>query len=361
MKIGILTYHRSHNYGALLQAVALRTVLERQGFHAVYIDYWPAYHRQMYALFSFKRMRSFKSLRHQVRYLIDCIINIQVRRKRIANFNQFIAQYIEPYIGRIDDFYDIVVCGSDQIWRKQKATGNYNPVYFGKNNISAHRQVSYAASMGILPVSDSDKAVLRDFLTHLDFISVREEELQKFVQTLGFSVCHDLDPTLLLTKDNWSSLFNLSCGHKERYALYYMISDAFNLDSIREFATSKGMKLKVIHYNAISSDTPEHIYTASPSMFLKLLSEADFVFTSSFHGLAFSLIFQKQFLASFVRNSGRASSLLDSIGLSDYLISPHLKIIPDLELVNYQQINMKIDKLRKTSLNNLSNMLWKKD
>lgn len=73
MKIGILTYHRSHNYGALLQGIALREVLKRMGHEVTFIDYWPAYHRHMYALFSFPWMMSRKGVKGKLSYLKSCL------------------------------------------------------------------------------------------------------------------------------------------------------------------------------------------------------------------------------------------------------------------------------------------------
>ena len=102
MIIGILTYHRSHNYGALLQAIALRVVLTNMGHKVSFIDYWPAYHNRMYALFSLKKLNSINCVRDKIRYIVDCFIHYNVRKQRINNFNYFITKYIAPYISSDD-------------------------------------------------------------------------------------------------------------------------------------------------------------------------------------------------------------------------------------------------------------------
>jgi hypothetical protein len=326
MKIGILTYHRSHNYGALLQAIALRKVIENMGHQVTFIDYWPAYHRHMYALFSFEWMKSRKGIKRKFGYLKECIKNYKNRKTRKQNFDTFIAKYIDPYTSSMNESYDVIVHGSDQIWRKQPEINTYNPVYFGQHEINAKRRISYAASMGILPEKESDKNVLKGLLSHLDAFSVRESGLKDLVEELGYvNVSHDLDPTLLLPEDFWVTRFDLKKS-EERYALYYKIQDAFDMAELNKYADSKGMKLKVIKSRAQGRCTETNIITAGPLQFLQLIYDAEIVFTSSFHGLAFSLIFHKPFFASFIKNSGRAESLLSLTGISDRIMRPKASV-----------------------------------
>ena len=121
----------------------------------------------------------------------------------------------------MNEVYDVIVHGSDQIWRKQPEINTYNQVYFGKHQIKSNRKVSYAASMGILPKDEFDMNQVKDYLSCLDAISVREESLLALVKELGYSnATHDLDPTLLLPSDYWVNKFNLKQS-SERYALYY--------------------------------------------------------------------------------------------------------------------------------------------
>lgn len=328
MKIGILTYHRSHNYGALLQGIALREVLERMGHQVTFIDYWPAYHRHMYALFSFHRMKTRRGIKGKWEYLESCIKYYVYRKERKNHFEKFIAEYIEPYTSSVDEAYDVIVHGSDQIWRKQPELRTFNPVYFGKHNIKATKKISYAASMGILAKNDAEKSLLKNYIQYLDAVSVRESGLKDLIKDLGRNdVRQDLDPTLLLPADFWIDKFKLKVRREEHYALYYKIQDAFDIKELKTFARSKGLKLKIIHSKAIGKDTEDNVTTASPKEFLELMYGADMVFTSSFHGLAFSLIFHKPFLASFVKNAGRAASILQSLGMEDCLVNPKSKLV----------------------------------
>lgn len=359
MKIGILTYHRSHNYGALFQAIALRKVLEDMGHHVSFIDYWPDYHRHMYALFSFSWMKSQKGIKRKIGYLRSCVKNWIYRRERKNHFEKFIAHYIDPYTSSIDETYDVIVHGSDQIWRKQPEINKYNPVYFGMHQIRAKKEISYAASMGVLPERDSDKQEIRNLLSNLDGISVRERDLLDLVKSIGYTKAHqDLDPTLLLTSEDWIHMFNLKKRKSgEKYALYYKIKDSFDISQLQQFTSAKGVGLKIVHSKAIGQDTDSEITTADPRQFLDLIYNADFVFTSSFHGLAFSLLFHKPFLASFTDNAGRAASLLSALDLSNNLILPKVKIPAQIADINYDQLKSKLCLMRTSSMSYLKSVV----
>lgn len=357
MKIGILTYHRSHNYGALLQGIALREVLVRAGHQVTFIDYWPAYHRHMYALFSFQWMMSRKGFKGKMRYLKNCIVNYNNRKNRKFNFDVFIKDNVEPYTSSMDDEYDVIVHGSDQIWRKQPEINTYNPVYFGKHQIKSNRKVSYAASMGILPTDGFSKNLVKEYLSCLDAISVREESLQALVKELGYpNVVHDLDPTLLLPSDYWVEKFDLKQS-SESYALFYKIQDSFDMRELFRYVESKGLKLKIIHSKANIADSEVNITTAGPQQFLQMIYGAEMVFTSSFHGLAFSLIFNKPFFASFVKNAGRAESLLEAVDLSDRLLKPKTEIPSNLCDIDFNAVNQFLQALRNASLESLDHLI----
>ena len=353
MKIGILTYHRSHNYGALLQGIALREVLVRAGHQATFIDYWPAYHRHMYALFSFHWLFSRKGVKGKYNYVHDVIQYFSYHKKRKDYFDKFIAEFVEPYTSSMSDKYDVIVHGSDQIWRKQPEINAYNPVYFGVHDMKSKKKVSYAASMGDLPQNDSQKAILKVYISHLNHISVREKSLQDLVMNLGFpQVSHDLDPTLLLNQEYWVNKFKL-VRNDQPYALYYKIQNSFDTQELRQYAKSKGLELKVIHSKVRCAESGENIVMANPSQFLQLIYGANIIFTSSFHGLAFSLIFHKPFYASFTKNSGRAISLLHQCGLENCFLTPQSVIPSDDKSIDYSNVDLVLAKLRKKSLTSL--------
>ena len=97
MKIGIITYHKSHNYGALLQAIALRIKLIQMGHEVYFIDYWPLYHKQLYDFFSFKEMFNY-GIKDAIKYGGKIILSYKKRKKRIASFMRFIEELSSPIV-----------------------------------------------------------------------------------------------------------------------------------------------------------------------------------------------------------------------------------------------------------------------
>lgn len=357
MNIGILTYHRSHNYGALLQAIALRFVLTNMGHKVSFIDYWPAYHYRMYALFSLKKLKSINCVRDKIRYIVDCFIHYNVRKQRRNNFNSFITKYIAPYISSDDASFDTIIYGSDQIWRKQPELNTYNPVYFGKHDFQTKKKVSYAASMGILPENESDKLLIKDYLSYLDKISVRESNLKTLIEKLGYNCELHLDPTLLLAGHEWTNLMGLKPSSKKKYVLYYkLMSKSFAEDELISYADSKGCDLITIYSSACKKNSEKHRTIADPLEFLDLIYNAEFVFTTSYHGLIFSLLLEKQFYASFRKNSARAESILSELGISNRLLPPMEHIPYDNENIDYVSVSKHMETLRSYSFNYLAHL-----
>ena len=327
MKVGILTYHQSHNYGALLQAVALRKVLEDMGHDVYYINYYPDYHRELYRIFSWKVFRS-KGKRDKLRYLKLYLKTYSFKKKRYDRFIKFKKKFIYPYCKPLKENYDIVIYGSDQIWRKQPGMNDFNPIYFGQNNIKAKMHISYAASMGSLEYAEEDKEKFKNLVSHLDKISVREKNLFDFLISNGFPNTElVLDPTLLLTSEQWNKLIPPQRIIKEEYCLFYNLQrGAFKENEVQEFAIKHKLKLIELYGSAYSKGNEIQRMIDDPNDFLHLIRGASFIFTSSYHGLMFSLCFGKPFYASFIKNEDRARSILTDFELDRYLLRPKSQI-----------------------------------
>ncbi|WP_270576121.1 polysaccharide pyruvyl transferase family protein [Bacteroides cellulosilyticus] len=352
MKIGVLTYHRSHNYGALLQALALRYKLTEMGHEVCFIDYWPKYHQDMYSLFSMRYVLHCSKI-NVVKYILNTILYWNRRKKRIDEFEQFIGEYIVPYCAEYSDKneYDIIVYGSDQIWRKQPGLSNhFNPVYFADNILHAKKHMSYAASMGMLKLDIEDYSFLRMKMKNFFKISVREKSLKEILETIGVNAPIVLDPTLLLTKTDWDELFPIKRLYDERYILYYRLSRSFDEKIVADFAKRKGCRLLILD-GVVRMTKNKTIFAANPLQFLSLIKYADFVFSSSYHGMVFSLIFNKEFYACFpVNEERRAKSLLDIVNLSNRLLFQKDEIAYDIEKIDYKNVNRRIEELRAFSL-----------
>lgn len=350
MKIGILTYHRTHNYGGCLQALATRLFLEQLGHEVYYVDYWPDYHKRTYAVFNKDTFNSC-NIKGKLCYVLNVVRTFQYVRKRQIVFESFLEEYIYPFCKPITEKYDIIIYGSDQIWRKQYALNDYNPVYFGENTFQANKHISYAASMGILPQNVEDANRIASLLKNLDVISVREKELKDYIESLGFNnISLTIDPTLLLDAHAWDKVVPNLSYHGPKYILIYALwGEVFDMKSINALAKRENLIVKVLRGKAIKKESETEISLADPIEFLRLIKNAEYVFSSSFHGLVFSIIYHKQVYASFKVNGGRARSLLDSLDLSDRYLENYQMFPSELSFINYEKVEQRLNDLRRYS------------
>lgn len=358
MRIGILTYHRSHNFGALLQAIATRKVLIDAGHDVFYIDYWPDYHRAMYSLFSFGELRRLEK-RDKLKYSLDKIINFSQNIKRKVKYEKFISEHIAPYCSPSDYNFDCIIYGSDQIWRKQPWMNAFNPVYFAENRYKTIKNIAYSASMGIIELSELDKNRLKTLLANFDEISVREKDLQTFVTQLGYRCKLTVDPALFLKQNQWNDIFPINDIHKRGYVLMVnYIKDSFDEDVLRQYADEKNLMFIKVNGSVLGKDTPDAITDAGPEELVNLIRNADVVFTSSFHAMVFSIIYQKDFFAGFKNNSGRAESILKVLEIENRLIrKASLHELTIACSLDYKHINERLNTLVYPSLEYLHNSI----
>ena len=341
-----------------MQALATRFVLEEMGHEAYYVDYWPDYHQEMYSIFSKKKFKKLDLLR-KIKFLFMLVKHYKSQKRRIENFEEFFQTYIYPYSRPVDESFDVVLYGSDQIWRKQKALGDYNPVYFGKNSFNTRHHISYAASMGVLPDNDTDCEKLKELVSHLEKISVREEGLQHLLQSIGFTdVTLSLDPTLLLSSEQWDKYVPTKAYTGEKYVLVYIFgSNPFDLREIKIFAKEKGLKTIILRGYARTKESATNITSVGPSEFVRFIKNAEYVFSASFHGLAFSIIYGKQFFTSFNSNAGRAESLFNQLGIKGRLLLPKASIPDDVIPIDYTIVRGKLKVLQEGSMKFLTEIL----
>lgn len=357
MKIGIVTYHRTNNYGACLQAVATRLFLEQMGHEAYYVDYWPKYHADTYKVFAWGNLKRY-NLKGKIDYLISAFSNISEKRERVENFNLFLSEHILPYCKPTTEQFDAILYGSDQIWRKQSALKDYNPVYFGKNDFNTSKNIAFAASMGILPKNEADKEKIRVLVSHLNHIAVREENLKQLLSSMGIdNVERIVDPTILLSGSEWANKLCITKSTGKPYLLVYAITKpAFDMKQIEQFAKERNLEIKMLSGSAKSKNQKNVYSTADPIQFLSLIYNAQYTFVSSFHGLAFSILFHKEVYASYFNNSNRAETLLNTIGLRCRLLEP-LAIVTEQPHIDYTSVDEVLSRERSHVSSLLNNYL----
>jgi hypothetical protein len=364
MNIGILTFHYAHNYGAVLQAYALKKILEESEHTVELINY---HNRVIEKCYPYQRAKKAITWKNGYQSVIkDVIHNYEIMtgdrswKKHYENFEQWIKTHLDikdKAIYSISELelqsYDILICGSDQIWNPNLTNG-FDPVYFLDFETNALR-ISYAASMGIEKLERRFENKFFDYIDKLDGVSVREETLKTYItKRRKYPVEVVLDPVLLLNREDYLKLIRRP--KYKKYILMYSLKEDPKLKRIAKvLAKKKGMQcIEVKYYNNAFQHDIKQIAYAGPSEFLGLFAYADCVVTNSFHGTAYSLIFNKEFYCTSAGAvNSRISDLLKKMNLSDRMIAG--EILPDK--INYDEVNTRLDKERENSRSFLEHMI----
>lgn len=332
MNVGILTFHFSDNYGAALQAYALRRWLTEQGHHASFIDYRPA-HIEHGGRLSVPTSPAKLKANLKIIYLaVSSFINQHFgNRTQKEKFVRFREHFLDIKNGSTDNnaslasaqSYDLIVAGSDQIWSPSQHFG-FDPNYFlAFANSFRARKISYAASFGKDRVSTSEAEQLPQLLHNLDAISVREASGVSIVErAIGQRPANVPDPTLL--HSNYSDLTDrASSEHDAPYIFCYALRSP---DNIRQTANRVSKQLRS---PILSPHNPHRRWVEigktvypDPGEWVSLVKNARFVVTNSFHGTVFSLLFRKPFIVAGLTGerasaNARAINLLRAVNLEN--------------------------------------------
>lgn len=363
-KIGLLTFHRPINYGAVLQAVALAKSMELCGADCEIIDYINPAFEKSYPILHKENCNSLKGL-------IWEILMVPNRIKQKRGFDSFLKKnvnltrsYSKVDMQAIESAYDAFVVGSDQVWNL-KCSGNDNTYFL--DFVKETPKFSYAASFGDSVVEEENKDMFREFFASFSRISVREESGLSILEELA--TCeHEqtLDPTLLLNKEKWCEIVkNTKRLIPEKYILiYFMVQSP---DTVREVFTMANRIKEQYDYQIVviggsvrkNKNGVTYYNATSPEEFVALFRDASYVLTSSFHGTAFSVNFKKNFY-SYVKPDllvqGRIESLLVKLGLEDRIFSKATEI-NKISSINYEHAEVKLEAEKEKSYTYIEKVL----
>lgn len=360
MKVGILTFHRANNYGAVLQAYALQETIQKLGYEVEIVDY-----KQEYIENKYRKVRlNTKSILSLVRSIASTMIHYYEFSQRERNFDSFRSNNLSLSKNSYDNVNEIqgfnaLISGSDQVWNL-KATG-YDKAFFLDIQNPKIKKISYAASLGRDNITVEEKNFILNNIANFDSISVREESAKNIVSSLtSKDIVRVLDPTLLADPKIWDKF--VSKNEYGDYLLVYSVGPLNNLmEIVNEICKKLGMKVLFITEKKIKTSSNQvHLKGVSPERLLTLIFNSKFIVTNSFHGTAFSLIFNKNFITIPHQDSGaRMIELLKLFNLSKLLITNKNEISELISYkINYEEINEILRQEKNKSLKYLKSSLF---
>ena len=319
MRIGIITFHRANNYGAVLQCYALQTKLNSLGHEVSVIDYRQHDIEDIYKPVRWNIFR--KGITHPrllAGYLFKQLpANFQIAILKRHHYNSFRDKYLictRPF-NNIDDIpqeFDIYLIGSDQMWSIDCTNQKTDDIYFGNFQHSSRSKIkSYAISTNIQNLEKIGIQELKEYIQNFSTLSFREKEVCEWVnKTFGINSHVDIDPTLLLNKEDWSKFISQR-PVKGKYILTYFVNTKHNA-KINQYAKEIGAIVIDIEKVALS-----------PIDFLTYIYYAELILTSSFHATVFSIIFERPFYSLQTNKSTdiRYIYLLEQLGLTSQYIN----------------------------------------
>ena len=327
MVIKTITCHDVYNVGASLQAYALVTYLNSMGHDAEIINYKPDYLRH-YTLFGSVSGRYDYPFVRQLFHIAKLPGRIKEKNsKRKKEYDYFTQKYLpvtdteyssNSELQKNPPVADVFFAGSDQIWNTIFPNGK-DPAFYLDFVSDGAVKASYAASFATQTIEKNVEEKVKQWLSRLDFISVRESSGVRIIQDLGLKATQVLDPVFLLDTNAWLKI-EKDLALNEPYILFY---DFDGSKSMSDFAIKLARKKQCRIYSILPSAIADRCFAhEGPAAFICLIRNAELVVSNSFHATAFSIIFKKQFFV-FKRTESintRMTDLVEGLGLSNRLI-----------------------------------------
>ena len=354
-KIGILTFNRALNYGAVLQTYGLLKAVTNidSKYDCEIINY-------KCAPVEYERKIKSRIDSNIIKSILRCSLLISKKMK----FNNFCSTFLKSSsniyddnnISLLNETYDKIIVGSDQIWNLNITDNDFN--YLLDFSLDKNKKYSYADSFGKYEIKKEDFSKFKEVLNEFRTISVREESSKVFLKNkLNIqNVEVNLDPTLLLNKEDWL-LVKKNKIIKEKYILIYNVQKPDKIMKYAEYLKNKtGYKLYYIPIG-IRPKNGKNFYP-NVEEFLNLFYNAEYVLTNSFHGTVFSIIFNKKFMTELpLKNSKdeRINSLLNICQLQSRVLEDNINDLFDD--IDWKRVNNLLNIERQKSIDYLKNIL----
>lgn len=370
-KVGTLTFHVAHNYGAMLQAYALPEAVKSLGYDAEVIDYRFPY------IYEWGKVEKLNDLVQKHGWIGGVLRWVKRYLKgnynpglKINQFNYFrdsvMRHSAKAYMSKeeLNNLeYDVILFGSDQIWNEQLTDGVATEFFGEFSCLDKTKKIAYAASNGQNKFPDELKDIYYPLLKLFSGLGIREEGLKDSLLQDGFKAVNVLDPTLLLSQEDWDEMIKNTPTYiripKEEYLLVYVFDESdYIYDWIKKLADERNLKVVVIAYSIKEIIKDFTVYTeCGPAEFISLISNAKMVITTSFHGTVFSVLYHKDFYCiPHPKFHERTDSLLNILQLQDRNLSA-LDMIMEHEEIPWEEVDKILKDKRRESLEFLKNTI----
>lgn len=352
-KIAIITFHNAINYGAILQSFALQSFLNEK-YDCEVLDY-----QCDKIVNNYKYFYNIKSLKN----IITSIIKFPFAFLKNKRFKKFIKKnikmsskkYYSNNVNTADDIYDCFITGSDQVWNLNIT--NNDMAYF--LNFTSKKKLSYAASNGKKEMSEEDFSIVKKYLKEFNYLSVREMDLQNDLsKKMNKNIDKVLDPVFLLEKKQWSKLLPAK-GISQKYILIYILHEESIYEIASKMSKILNMQIICIQNNYKRPIKAKYKIGVGINEFLRLINDAEYVITDSFHGTALSIVFRKNLRivmkTTNIAANTRLQSLIDEFDLNDNVVSLDSSNNQLIASTKYNEI--KINKSILDSKNKLMNAI----
>lgn len=366
MRVAIITLHKVFNYGSILQTYATQKTFEKLGHEVEVIDYITEQRTNKKLLTSVPSFIK-DSIFHRYTYLGLKSISVFIKKYRFGKFmDRHINLTKDKYISCNDlsknvPEADVYVTGSDQVWNSKYNQG-IDRGFFLEFTPEHKKRISFAASFGKEQLAKEEIEETKKLIHRYDAISVREDSGIEILKDMGYEkgTCV-VDPTLILSKEEWLKLSSKRIV-KDKYLLLFLLYNEDNgaTEYAKKIAKEKGLKIVKLSWELRKPKDIHYLMThRKVEDFLSLINNADFIVTNSFHGLAFSINLNKEFIVvQRTEFNSRIESLLRLTELEERLVKNEFRIEVLENIIKYEKVNEILDYERKRAVTYIESSIY---
>ena len=362
MKVGILTFPNSISYGASLQMHALYRAVEQLGHQPEIINYHNEY---------MKKEKHMRGGRSPLKSVLKTRVRMLMHHRLYQTFSRFEKQHLKMYPARpftdarqlptVGRRYDAVICGSDQVWNPRITNGDLS--YFLDFCTEDTKRVAYAPSFGVEEFAEGFLDAIAPELRRFHALSARELPGKQLVELLTHRETPLVtDPTWLMDVSDWEAMEKPHPAADGEYVLYFVVSQSEKLlRRCKAFAKKHGLKIVMVGGNPLTARRnrdPMFVYATDvgPQQWLYLIHHARDVFTNSFHGTAFSVLFEREVYVQVpAHNGSRLRQVLERMEMQDHEVREEEELTE--APVDYDRARVAFAQLREQSLAYLKDAL----